>query len=161
MSSDRSYTASTRSPRIEDRPQRIATPGRITAAGLLTVLALGGLSPASAATDTGALERRVAELEAELAQAERDLAAARAEAAAASDKAAAAAAELEASDSAEAKKITVGPLTIGGAMRANYLIGSYPGEGNGGPSRGGDGGTFALDTFRINLDLKYESLIGK
>jgi hypothetical protein len=40
------------------------------------------------------------------------------------------------------------------------VLGSYPGRGNG-PSRGGNGGNFELETYRINLDLKYENLIGK
>ncbi len=50
-------------------------------------------------------------------------------------------------------KIEVGPLQIGGAIRANYVIGDYPGRGEG-PSRGGGGGDFELDTFRINVDLR-------
>ncbi|MBC2595720.1 hypothetical protein H5P28_15745 [Ruficoccus amylovorans] len=54
----------------------------------------------------------------------------------------------------------VGPVTVGGAIRANYIYGDY--VGTNGPSRGSDGGNFELDTFRINLDLDYEDwLIGK
>jgi len=50
-------------------------------------------------------------------------------------------------------------LTIGGAIRANYTIGDYP---NGdGPSRGGEGGNFGLDTFRINADYSYDNYVAK
>ncbi|MBT8339715.1 MAG: hypothetical protein HKP58_20950 [Desulfatitalea sp.] len=49
----------------------------------------------------------------------------------------------------------VGDLDIGGAMRVSYTIGDY-GPDVGHPSRAeGDGGTFALDTFRINLDYLH------
>ena len=54
---------------------------------------------------------------------------------------------------------TIGPITIGGAIRANYILGDYPTTG--GPSRGGDGGNFELDTFRVNADLDYEQVVGK
>ena len=57
-------------------------------------------------------------------------------------------------------KIQLGPLTIGGAIRANYILGSYPGGGSG-PSRGGNGGNFELDTFRINMALDDEQLVGE
>lgn len=58
----------------------------------------------------------------------------------------------------ERKGITVGPLKIGGAIRANYIIGSYPSTS--GPSRGSNGGNFELDTFRLNADFNYDSFIG-
>ncbi len=54
---------------------------------------------------------------------------------------------------------TLGPITFGGAMRVNYTYGDYPSTD--GPSRGSDGGNFSLDTFRINADLSYESIVGK
>jgi hypothetical protein len=101
-----------------------------------------------------ALEQRIAELEAELAAARQELAAAQTETVAAQEELAAAEAD------AGADKITIGPLTIGGAIRANYVLGDYPGGGDG-PSRGGNGGNFELDTFRINVDLKYNQLVGK
>lgn len=45
-----------------------------------------------------------------------------------------------------------GSLKVGGAIRANYVIGDYA---NGaGPGRGGHGGNFELDTFRVNLDYE-------
>lgn len=44
----------------------------------------------------------------------------------------------------------IGPFRIGGAIRANFVLGDYPGGGTG-PNRGGHGGDFALDTFRINV----------
>lgn len=49
-----------------------------------------------------------------------------------------------------AEKVTIGPFEIGGAIRANYVIGDYESTGSN-PSRGGNGGNFELDTFRINV----------
>lgn len=57
------------------------------------------------------------------------------------------------------EKIQLGPLKIGGAIRTNYVIGDYK-EGPG-PSRGGHGGNFELDTFRINMDFNYQQVAGK
>lgn len=54
---------------------------------------------------------------------------------------------------------SLGPITFGGAIRANYVYGDYPSTD--GPSRGSDGGNFELDTFRINADLSYENVVGK
>ncbi|MFW6217482.1 MAG: hypothetical protein ACOC4K_00660, partial [Verrucomicrobiota bacterium] len=52
-------------------------------------------------------------------------------------------------------------LEIGGAIRANYAFGDY-GDETGGPSRAeGDGGNFALDTFRINADYSRGPWLGK
>ncbi len=50
--------------------------------------------------------------------------------------------------------IAIGPLSIGGAIRANYIYGDY--TGGSGPRRGGGGGNFELDTFRFNLDFSLE-----
>ncbi|MFO7962533.1 MAG: hypothetical protein R6U50_01285 [Desulfobacterales bacterium] len=56
----------------------------------------------------------------------------------------------------------VGPLSIGGAIRANYYFGDYTEPEPGRPSRAEeDGGTFALDTFRINLDFAEGPWVGK
>lgn len=52
----------------------------------------------------------------------------------------------------------LGPLSFGGAMRVNYVQGSYTTVDDG-PSRGN--GDFELDTFRINVALDYRGLIGK
>lgn len=60
----------------------------------------------------------------------------------------------------DATGFKLGPVTIGGAMRVNYVYGSYENLG-GGPNRGGHGGNVELDTFRINLALKHENIIGK
>mgnify|MGYP006279907057 CR=1 FL=1 len=58
-------------------------------------------------------------------------------------------------------KIEIGPLQIGGAIRANYTIGDYSPKLDR-PSRNDeDGGTFALDTFRINLDYSQGPWVGK
>jgi hypothetical protein len=121
---------------------------------------VAGPSLATAASDPASLERRIAELQRQLDQAQAELAAAKAETAAAKEEAEVASAALAKAEPPQADKITLGPVTIGGAIRANYILGSYPGEGNG-PSRGGNGGNFALDTFRINMDLKYDQLVGK
>ncbi|MEP5566701.1 MAG: hypothetical protein ABJN62_02600 [Halioglobus sp.] len=56
--------------------------------------------------------------------------------------------------------MVIGPVTIGGAMRVNYVYGSYEGV-DGGPSRGGDGGNVELDTFRINASLDAGPWLGK
>jgi outer membrane murein-binding lipoprotein Lpp len=120
------------------------------------------LSPSvhAKSADVAALERRVAELNRELERAKTDLEVARQEKNAAQEKSARAEAKLASRGEPEPAKIKVGPVTIGGAMRVNYILGSYPGGGSG-PSRGGDGGNFELDTFRINLSLDSEQLIGK
>lgn len=57
--------------------------------------------------------------------------------------------------------IEAGPLTIGGALRANYVQGDYVKDDTGAPQRGGNGGNFELDTFRINLDFAQEGWLGK
>lgn len=58
--------------------------------------------------------------------------------------------------------IDLGPLSIGGAMRVNYLIGDYTETSPSQPSPAGDdGGNFAMDTFRINLDYEQGPWIGK
>lgn len=57
-------------------------------------------------------------------------------------------------------KIRFGHLKVGGAIRANYAVGDYPETG--GASRSfDDGGNFALDTFRINLDYENGPYLGK
>ncbi|WP_295543203.1 hypothetical protein [uncultured Thiohalocapsa sp.] len=135
----------------------------LSIAAMLPLLAAPGISAGS----TAALERRIAELEAELDRAREALIEAKEETEQAYEQAAAAEQQLADTGPPPADKITLGPLTIGGAIRANYTLGSYPGEGksgaypNIGPSRGGDGGNFALDTFRINMDLSYDNIVGK
>jgi hypothetical protein len=128
----------------------------VSIAALLPLLA----APGAVAADTAELERRIAELEAELDQARKELIEAKEETEQAYTKAAEAEEKLAEEGPPPADKITFGPLTIGGALRANYVLGSYPGRGNG-PSRGGNGGDFELETYRINMDLKYENLVGK
>ena len=48
----------------------------------------------------------------------------------------------------------VGPLTVGGAMRVNYIYGDYD------DARGEDIGNVVLDTFRINLGLEHDAIVG-
>jgi hypothetical protein len=110
--------------------------------------------------DVDALERRVAELNRELEHEKQALAAAREEKADAEEKAAKTEAELASQGEPEPKKFQIGPLTIGGAVRVNFVLGSYPGT-HSGPNRGGNGGNVELDTFRINLSLDYKNIIGK
>ncbi len=52
--------------------------------------------------------------------------------------------------------IEYGPVTIGGAMRVNYVLGDYTKDDSGAPQRGGNGGDFELDTFRVNLDVQQD-----
>ncbi|TGD73177.1 hypothetical protein E4634_12170 [Mangrovimicrobium sediminis] len=148
----------------------------------LALLGAALTSPASLAADVGTLEADVAELERQLTQARARLAAAReaeragaasagqaqeltgqAQAIADQDTAALEPTGLETTGSepsANDDKIRFGPLTIGGAMRVNYVNGDYSGSGDG-PRRGGNGGNVELDTFRINASLDYGKLNGK
>ena len=57
--------------------------------------------------------------------------------------------------------IEAGPLKIGGALRASYVQGDYAKDDTGGPQRGGNGGDFELDVFRVNLDFEKDGWLGK
>ncbi|MBS0013186.1 MAG: hypothetical protein KFF46_04370, partial [Desulfobacterales bacterium] len=58
--------------------------------------------------------------------------------------------------------IELGPLDVGGAIRANYVIGDYDDADPSAPSSAeDDGGNFVLDTFRINLDYEQDQWVGK
>ena len=138
--------------------------------GALLAIGISVLSSVEASeADVAALEQRVADLKRELAEAQNELDATKKQGAVAitgPETAAKVATEQPAPEETTAvaaepsNKIQLGPLTIGGAMRINYVIGSYEG-GGGGPSRGGNGGNFELDTFRINMDLKHNQWLGK
>jgi len=106
----------TREPRRFLRHPAVAMASAVLCAGMATS------SPIAFATsaDLAAQERRVAELTRQLEQAKRELAAARKETAEAQTRAEEAEAALERSGAAEASDIELGPLTIGGAIRANY-----------------------------------------
>ena len=108
------------------------------------------------------LRERVAALEKELAAARAELAACEeSKPAVASSSAKAALTETpEATEEETDDRIRIGNLTIGGAMRVNWTLGDYE-TGASGPSRGGHGGDFALDNFRINLDYTRDALFGK
>jgi len=104
------------------------------------------------------LEEKVKDLSRQLEAAKKALAASEAENA----RAAKESGELDSLESEMARMTAspkFGPITFGGAIRANYTYGDYPSTD--GPSRGSDGGNFSLDTFRINADLDYESFVGK
>lgn len=60
-----------------------------------------------------------------------------------------------------ASALDFGPLKVGGAMRVNYTQGDYTKDDSGAPQRGGNGGNFGLDVFRLNLDFAHEGWIGK
>ncbi len=131
---------------------------------LVTIALLFTLSPVQAEGKTPspkiqAMEQHVADLAKQLKEATAELEKAKVEegintkTAASSDQEDAAPAEPESTD------ITLGPMTIGGAMRVNYVIGDYSDAGDS-PSRGGNGGNFELDTFRLDLSLDYQQWIG-
>jgi len=112
-------------------------------------------STASEKESLSQLEAKVAMLQAELTQAQQELSRARAQAQEASLLAQSYRVDLH----KEQANIRLGPLTIGGAVRVNYLYGSYEGFDDG-PNRGGHGGNVELDTFRLNMALEYGKLIG-
>jgi len=93
------------------------------------------------------------DLEAQVEQLNRQLDEARAAAATAEQK-------LAEAEDPPSTDIKLGPVTIGGAMRANYVNGDYVKSGDQ-PQRGGNGGNFELDTFRVNASLDYGQVIGK
>src|SRR5690606_35152822 len=95
--------------------------------GLASLIA--GLPMMLMAQSSEELRQRVERLESELAEAKAALA--------------------SAADTGPSK-IQLGNLSIGGAMRVNYVIGDY--ESGPGATRGSSGGNMMLDTFRINLD---------
>jgi hypothetical protein len=61
---------------------------------------------------------------------------------------------------ADEEAVRVGKWTLGGAMRVNWVLGDYDGA-TGGPSRGGHGGDFELDTFRLDLDYAHRDFFGR
>ncbi len=60
--------------------------------------------------------------------------------------------------SASYDSIQVGNLSIGGALRANYVVGDYPDADRRSWKKGGN---FLFDTARINLDYENGPLLGK
>ena len=48
------------------------------------------------------------------------------------------------------------PIKVGGAMRANYIYGTYTDDG-----RGETIGDVALELFRLNADLGIDNIIGR
>ncbi|CAA6679164.1 MULTISPECIES: hypothetical protein [unclassified Lentimonas] len=127
---------------------------------LIALLILIGLSSLPAQAETKAeLIERVSLLEQELAAARSALQVATTNETLANERATQAEIQLTAAQDKTPTKIQIGDFTIGGAIRANYVIGDYPNSN--GPSRGGDGGNFELDTFRINIDYVNGPVIGK
>lgn len=114
----------------------------------------GVLMPPVQAEDVEALRGRIAALEAELSAARAELAALQP---------AVWAGELTDPRAVPPPPVAVAPeeqphgrWTVGGAIRANWTLGDYS-TGARGPSRGGHGGDFSLDTFRLNLGYRREA----
>jgi hypothetical protein len=118
-----------------------------------TLLCLSPALPALGAQPT------VAELETAVESLSRQLAEANAQLADARSRADTSEKVLADTRDVEGKGITLGPVTIGGAMRINYIYGDYAKVGDA-PQRGGNGGNVELDTFRINANLEYKQWIG-
>jgi hypothetical protein len=97
------------------------------AAALGSILALG--TGVASADNLDALERRIMQLNAELAATKAELEQAKLAAAAGADPESVAVEAPEPAAQPPADKITIGPLTIGGAMRVNYVLGDYPNGG--------------------------------
>ncbi|MEJ2575643.1 MAG: hypothetical protein P8106_02880 [Gammaproteobacteria bacterium] len=122
---------------------------------------MAGVAVIAAVLASGAVyAESAAELEQRVRQLEQELAAARAELEQANETIADAG-EPAPSD-IEFSGEGFGTLKIGGAMRANYAIGDYVSNTDGGPSRAfDDGGNFELDTFRVNADYTNGPWVGK
>lgn len=128
------------------------------AAGVLAV-GLGLPVPAQAQSEAELL-RQLQELRQQLEQTEAALAKVRAEKATRADELARAEESLAAAEADS--PIQFGPLTVGGAMRVNYVFGDYTASPGGGASRSkSDGGNFEFDTFRLNLDYARDAWVGK
>ncbi len=112
--------------------------------------------PLFSAQTTEELQQKIEQLQLELERAQRELAVAKLDE---SKAAALQQALLPEQTESVSKGIRFGDLRVGGAIRAGYAIGDY--ASTTGPSRGSDGGNFALDTFRVNLDYSKNALSGK
>ncbi|QFU74737.1 hypothetical protein EY643_03195 [Halioglobus maricola] len=119
------------------------------AGAVLVIFLLALPRGVAASSDVAHLRDRVSSLERELEEARAELADAQA-----------ALESAEASREEAGAGVVIGPLSIGGAMRVNYVYGDYT-NGDDGPSRGGNGGNVELDTFRINASLDAGPWIGK
>ena len=62
----------------------------------------------------------------------------------------------EAAETVEAAEPKKSPIKVGGAMRMNYVYGTYAGQG-----RGEKIGDVDLEIFRLNADLDYNNIIGR
>lgn len=143
---------------------------------ILVIVSLSLLSPLTVSARSAAeLEHEVAKLQRELEQKQRELERAKSELAKANEISEKAHKEARQAKQREMElrtqfdqrapveepKIEIGPITVGGAIRASYVYGSYvdddPGDG---PRRGSNGGNLELDTFRINLTLDHENWLG-
>lgn len=115
----------------------------------------------AATPDVEALQQQIDSLQQQLDAAKRELLQAENEREQA-EKRADAIETAETDSQSEKDPLQFGPLKIGGAMRANYTVGDYPESESGAASRAvEDGGDFALDTFRINLDYQNNNWLGK
>lgn len=130
----------------------------LTALSSTTAFAVTEADAKTEAADIPALERQVINLKQELESAEQELSVARQ-----SGDAPIVEPRLvkpQPAQEAISDEFKIGPVRIGGAMRVNYVRGSYVANDDG-PHRGGNGGNIELDTFRINMDFEQGDFIGK
>ncbi len=130
---------------------------------LALMLPMSAISAETSSQDVEALQQQIEALQQQLEAAQRELSEAEKERQQAEQRAEQAETEVAETDSAsEEDPLQFGPLKVGGAMRANYAVGDYPESDSGAASRAvEDGGDFALDTFRINLDYQKDNWLGK
>ncbi|MDX1668287.1 MAG: hypothetical protein R3194_02615 [Limnobacter sp.] len=116
-------------------------------------LALVPFSAPLMAASEAEMQARIKQLEAELQKAKEELAEAKAKPVAVA---------VPQEDTAMDFDVAGGTLNVGGAVRVNYAAGTYAKSGNNAPSRNfSDGGNFALDTFRVNMDYTNGGVVGK
>ena len=128
---------------------------------LLFIFAVAILSNTGTAQTKEELQKRIQELQRELSTTKAQLEKIEAEKEKQSAELAEVQEKVAETEKLLPRKIQLGPLTVGGAIRANYTFGDYAPELDR-PSRAEeDGGTFALDTFRFNFDFEQGPWIGK
>jgi hypothetical protein len=139
--------------------KRSVSAPRFSKSILFSSLVLAGMPVTAQAEDTEQLEQRIIELQQQLQAAKTALADAQAAKQQAVEKQQASDERL-AQMQKKSERIKFGNLTVGGAIRANYIAGDYPGNGAA-SSDFADGGNFKMDTYRINLDYANGPILGK
>lgn len=131
----------------------ISFPQKIVKYLLVAIICVAPCALAERTDDVAELEARVEDLAQQLQVAKAALTEAR-------EAARVAESRLAATAASSASDIRLGPLTIGGAVRVNYIRGDYNVSGDG-PQRGGNGGNVELDTLRVNASLERGNIVGK